>query len=464
MNVRSWAQRTSALRAELAQLADVSAPYWWLVAAGAAVEWNDRAVYVASDAEPATDTFIGHRSAAHDDLVVESIARAHAARATLRRLDRALPDQPLVLTLARSQSGAIAEPSELRVAAFAIGDRCWCAPLADRVELEDALATDLRTLLAGGTPTLLRPRAQSETPFVCVALGDESIETARHTHRRAWHGTDGTERGPWLGLGRSGDLSTVSTCHMVVDGYGHAWLAGRIAALAEDLRERLAPGPAVSPPALPPHRDAIPLTVAWREVPTGTKALPLAYALGQILYRAAADPRARFSPAFQIPIAPGAVDDLHRPRRRVIPAIASLRFDNGTPEPFDSFAARTKATLAREATGDGLMTRLLATARAMPVPVGWKRRAITARRPRWLEPVAAVMGNRGCVSRIELAHESPPACAVSSPGEMATSRDPLGSCVITVIDDGVRAAITLCGSGSLGAASTLDEILSRVPR
>lgn len=462
--MRAWAHRTAELHNAIAELADVSAPWWWLVAAGAAVDWSERPVYVASDAEPATDTFIGHRTPPPADLVADAIARAHAARATLRKLDRALPEQPLAVTLKRSPAGAVAVPSELGVAAFAIGDRCWCAHLAERVELEEVLATDLRAVLAGSAPRVLRPRSDaSATPFVCVALGNEQLETARHCHRRAWHGADGHASGPWLGLARVGELSLTSTSHMVVDGYGHAWIAGRIAALADDLRERLAPSPAVPPPPLAALADPIPLAVAWREIPSGLKALPLAYALGRLLHRAAGDPTARFSPTFQIPIAPGAPDDPQRARRRVIPAIASLRFDRGEPEPFEVFAERVKATLGREATYDGLMSRLLATARAMPVPVRWKRRAITARRPRWVEPVARVMGNRGCVSRIELAHESPPACAVSSPGQLATADDPLGSCVLTVIDDGSRAAITLCGSGSLATADRLDEVLALLP-
>ena len=62
---------------------------------------------------------------------------------------------------------------------------------------------------------------------MCVALGDEPIETARHGHRRAW-----TERGgPWLGLGRAGGVAVVSTCHLIVDGYGHALITARIAEL-----------------------------------------------------------------------------------------------------------------------------------------------------------------------------------------------------------------------------------------
>src|SRR5690606_30740848 len=106
--------------------------------------------------------------------------------------------------------------------------------------------------------------------------------------------------------------------------------------------------------------------------------------------------------------------DPARVRRRVVPAIASVRFARGEPEPFDAFAARTKLQLAREACGGGLTSRLLAAVRGVPAPLAWKRRAIGPGRPRWLDAVAAVIGGRGCLSRIELDAPSPLACAVSS--------------------------------------------------
>jgi hypothetical protein len=55
---------------------------------------------------------------------------------------------------------------------------------------------------------------------------------------------------------------------------------------------------------------------------------------------------------------------------------------------------------------------------------------------------------------------------VSSPSRYASDGDPLGACVVTVLDDGVRAAITVCGSGiagsQAGAEAVLDELLGRV--
>ena len=70
-----------------------------------------------------------------------------------------------------------------------------------------------------------------------------------------------------------------------------------------------------------------------------------------------------------------------------------------------------------------------------------------------------MIGGRGCVSRIHVDVAMPPSCAVSSPSRLASEHDPLGSCVVTVIDDGTRAALTLCGTGLAAAPALLDELL-----
>jgi hypothetical protein len=181
-----------------------------------------------------------------------------------------------------------------------------------------------------------------------------------------------------------------------------------------------------------------------------------------VLHALAGDRDAAFSPTFQIPVAPGEPTDPLRARRRVVPAIASVRFERGTPEPFAAFAARTKAMLAREALGHGLSSRLHAAARALPVPLAWKRQAVGAERPTWLAPIADVIGGRGCVSRMQLAEPAPLLCAVSSPARLASPGDDLGGCVVTIVDDGARAAITWCGSGRAGAPHLLDELLAKL--
>jgi hypothetical protein len=464
---RSWVRRTGELHGELAALVDDD-PRWWLIAGGAAVAepWRARPGYVASDAEPGADTFIGYRAASGGDPLRDAIDRARAARTALRELDGTLPDQPLAVTVSRSDR-AVTVPSALDAAAFAIGPHCLIAWLDD-----PTLPHQLAAVFRGIAPAPWH----GAVPFVCVSIGDDPIETARHGHRRAWRGG----RGPWLGLGRAGELATVSTCHMVIDGYGHACLAGRIHALAADARaafDRFARG-TMSPLSylsarqarpyhgarLPAVAGAVPLGVAWQELDgPSLRALPLAYAVGRILHRAAQRPDARFSPTLQIPVAPGRIDDPERRRRRAMPAAVSVRFEGGVPEPYEAFEARARAVLERETSGLGLCARLVAAARAVPTPLAWKRRSFSTSRPHWLDRVSDVLGGRACLSRIRIHTPIPASCAVSSPSRFASPGDPLGACVITVVDDGNRAAITVCGSGMAGTATAaralLDELL-----
>jgi hypothetical protein len=443
-----WARLAAELHRELREVADLAAidPRWWLLAGGAALPWARAGAYVISDAEPASDTFIALPARPPADPIGDAIARAHAARDAIRLLDGQLPDQPLAVTLRRLAIGAFVEPSSLEHAAFAIGDRCWCAPLDD----DHALAQDLAAVLAHPlAPTkVLRPLGES-SPFVCVTLGDEPLATARHGHRRAWLDEGDTARGPWLGLSRAAGMDVVSTSHMVVDGFGHAWLASQIRK-----RKRVGAGISVgvSDPEIP--SDAIALDIAFAELAASPRALDLAYRVGRALHRLAGNPGARFSPTFQIPIAPGDRSDPDRFKRRVVPAICSVRFDRGQPEPFAAFEARTRELLAREASGTGVSAHLLAAARGAPAPLAWKRRAVGPARPRWLESMANLIGGRGCVSKIT----GDPAVAVSSPARLATEADPFGSCVVTVVTSNERSVMTVASSG-IDPHALLNEIV-----
>jgi hypothetical protein len=141
-----------------------------------------------------------------------------------------------------------------------------------------------------------------------------------------------------------------------------------------------------------------------------------------------------------------------------------VRFEGGEPEPYATFEARARTVLARETRGLGLCARLVAAARAAPTPLAWKRRGFSTSRPGWLDRVSDVLGGRACLSRIRIEAPIPPSCAVSSPSRYASASDPLGACVVTVVDDGHRAAITVCGSGVAGdgaaARALLDELLT----
>jgi hypothetical protein len=411
-----FVRRAAALHDELAGVADIDGdPRWWLVAAGVAMPWPRRARrYLSSDGEPAGDTFIGFPTPPLDP-----DALAEAAHQAIRELDGSLPDQRLAVTIQRGLRGAEIVPSRLDTVAFVEGDRV--------------------------------KRAGPGVPFVTVSTGEEPIETARHGHRRAW--SQGA--GPWLGIGRAGGLTVISTCHMVVDGYGHTRLAARIVELAQ---QTAAVGDAEPVPPVP---GAIPLSVHWREVPRpARRILELAYRLGIALHRLAGNPAARFSPTFQVPVAPGSGDDPMRVRRRVIPAIVSVRFSDGSPEPFDVFAARTRQLLARESTGEGLTSQLLAAMQAVPVPLAVKRSALGAERSRLFGNLAEVIGGRACLSKLRLdGIASPPAVAVSSAAQLASDRDRLGGCVLTLIETASGATVTLCGTGTSTDPALLDEIV-----
>ncbi len=458
---RSWAKRTVSLHDELSAIAKTDLR-WWLVAGGAAAvePFGRDGTYVSADATPTADTFIGYRDVTTIDPIDDAIARARAARTTLRELDGELPGQPLAVTVKDAPTngngngiapGATVVPSTLEVAAFAVGDRCVIGTLDD-----PGLADQIRSMLDGATPLPWHGAA----PFVCVSLGEESAALARHGHRRAWQGGIG----PWLGLGRTGELATVSTCHLVVDGYGHARITGRIAELmAWHTRSTRITHPL---PALRAVEGGIPLNMVWRELPhPAPRALPLAYALGRVLHRIAGRRDAEFSPTFQFPIAPGERSDPLRIRRRVVAATLSVRFSGGSVEPFEQFEERARGILSREADGSGLITRLLSAARATPVPLAWKRKSMLATRPRWLDRFAEVIGGRACLSKIAIDAALPACCAVSSPARLASPGDPLGGCVLTILEGSGRdahSAITACGSGLAGTPVAANELLDEL--
>jgi len=465
----TWMRRAIALHDELRELAQLHRgdPRWWVVAGGAAVRWpRSPAVHVFSDGEPSGDTVIGIPTAAPTDPVIDAIARAHAARAALCELDGGLPEQPLAITLSREATGARAVASALDVAAFAVGDRVVHVRIADQPEGERDLIAMLDRALAGASARAAPPGVLADA-FVAVTLGDEPLATARHAHRRGWR-RNGHASGPWLGLGYADGLATTTTCHFAVDGYGHARIAARVGELAPAIAQRLAAiAPAerlrheAPPPTIVAEADAEPLAVVWRVLDApAPRALALAYRAGVALHARVGDRAARFSPTIQIPVAPGARDDAARMRRRIVPALVSVRFERGAPEPYDAFAARSRLAIAREVRGDGVLAQLLVAMRAAPAPLVWKRRTITPARPRWMTEIATMLGGRACVSRIALDVAMPPACAVSAPATRVQPGDPIGGCVITVLDDGTRASITLCGTPSLAADELLDELVA----
>ena len=497
---RRSAPRLWQVHHHLAQVADPRDPRGWilcgLAALGDALPTRPLP-YLISDAAPRQDTFMGYQAPPPADrasAIVEGVLAAYAARRALRELDGELPEQPLATTLDR-RGPARSVPSELRHAAFLLDGQVWIAELAD--EADPAL--DGRPLLAlvralarpEAAPALWRLGATSHVPFASVCLDDEQPALLRHSHRRAWSG----ERGPWLGLGRAGELRAVSTSHFALDGYGHAWLVAAIADGTAELASRhrdallaalLSPGaePAAAAAAAerearrrllgpPPGRSALlgdadlpaPLGIAYRSLPVPSpRVTPLAYRFGQLLARRlGTDAR---SPTVFIPIAPGERGDPMRLRRRVSAAVVSVHSGADGPEPYETFAARAASTIAAEASGAGILATMHRAAANLPVPLRWKRELIGNNRGRWLGELPAALGGRACLSSIRMRERPAPALiAVSCPVLLPSAADPAGGCVVTIVDDGHRAMITASGAGLAGtdaeAGALLDELLER---
>ena len=425
-------------------------PAWAIVLGGAAlieeVVGRAREVpYVSSDADPHGDTFLGWAAPAPRDLaeaIADAVLDAGAASRALAELDGTLPGQPLAVT-ARL---AAADPRRAR---FAIAGR-------RRTVRIDAAPEEVARAVARGDGD------DAPAPIAAV-VGDHEVAIARHLHRRAWLGGDG----PWLGVGRAGGLALASTCHVVVDGYGHALIAARIAAARDEARRRAVARAAAEivgaapVPAPPPLAGTEPLGIAWRRVPGLPRLAALAHALGVVLHEEAGDPAAPRSPTIQIPIARGERDDPARWRRRVVHALASVRFADGRAEPVDAFARRLAGAIGREVDGGGLLTRLIAATAALPVPMGIKRRRVAgARGGRWTDVVDVLAGRSSLsVMRVQPADAPrvPGLIAVSAPGVVLPPDAPWSTSVVTIVDE----MVTVAGTGTAGTAEGAQALLDR---
>jgi hypothetical protein len=464
-------QRIGELRALVDEVAAPGwqrSPVWWALLGGVALaEPHGRpGAYLVSDAGPTADTFIGVPGPAPDDAAGRigwAIASAHAAVRALLARDGSLPEQPLTVAIALHRGAARTVPvsSPWRVAFMLDGRRVTATldPLgpAHEVELARRLALTLR---AGHGDGVTVDEAEP-APMLTVALGDDDPARAHHGHRRAWH----ARGGPWLGLARAGGQTVLSTCHMVVDGFGHASIATDVARGTDRAAARhLAAAAAAiigdvdaAPPPSP--LDGEPLGVAWRRLPgPQPRFTRQAWALGRVLHRDHGDPRAPRSPSFQVPVAPGAVDDPTRFARRVRPALLSVRFSDGRPEPEEVFAARARAAIAREAGGRGLASRLLTALTALPLPLGWKRGVVGTRAP-WVGDALDVLAGAGCLSLLRVPG-APTLVAVSSPGRLLPADAARATSVLTVIADGDGATATLAGSGRATDPNVAEALLA----
>jgi hypothetical protein len=479
--------RWRALRRQLDEIADVD---WrdpaWLAFAGGALALDaiggrgDPHLYLGANGGPRSDNHMGRDAAAPADAadaVARAVARARAALDAIAALDGTLPEQPLRRALADRGGWLARVPASARAVAFATPAGCYLAELTPQTE--DAVAAALGIVLAGRDRepvALARIDAGAAEPAlaaVAVAVGTVSIHMAQHVHRLAW--TRGG--GPWLGIADAPPIAAVSTCHVVVDGYGHARVTDAVLAASTADRSRLLAaarlglaGAEPPVPRLAPPRGAEALSFAARSLAHADGFAAQAYAYGRALARtfrahwSEAERRAaRRSPTFQVPIAPGAPDDPDRRKRRVVHALLALHADGGEIEPFARFRARLRPIVAREMAGEGILPRLAHGAAGAPLPLAWRRRLLRSRhRSHARMAPFEVLSGRGRFSSMRFPDGERPAAplyAASSPTLLVTPEDPLGAVVLTLIHHDAGLTATAAGSGVAGTDDAVAAFL-----
>lgn len=498
------------LRALVDEVADVRwmHPAWWgLMSAVALLERFGRRspvaieelypTYLAADGGPHTDTFMGtprgRLRAARDEppagRIVRAVLAARVGTRAVASVEQRLQGPTLRCNLVRERGWLVRRALDGVPRVAFITPR---GPLLARMDADDA--TLVRALAGGptggengGSLTAIDPQSADPTPAaLAVSLVEAPTRVARHLHRQAW--TRGG--GPWLGIGDTPELLVASTCHLAVDGYGHALLVEELASELERHLDRARNRKRARRAALEvAAREALalprsePPTWSWRDTqPLGIAAATLerpprfpqgAYAFARALDRLYGDGGSRFSPTFQVPVAPGPEDGQRR-RRRVLHGLLALRRGPEGLESLEDFRGRARGTIAREMRGRGLLTRLLQATLNVPLPDGWRRRMLArpARSYLGLPPVP-VLGGRGRFSVLRFdGGEVPraPVTAVSAPSLVPSRRDPRGGIVLTLVHGERCTTATLAGTGlagdATGAAHALAvwrEELARLP-
>lgn len=428
----------------------------------------------AANAGPASDTFMSReREPASEcgEVLARAVQRARVTLDVLQELEGRLPGQRLFQTLST--------------------DRGWA--LASRLS-EDDRRNVLFVTPAG--PVLARLTAGSERRVVVALAREEScqdcrpwtdssvppaaltatllplpLDAAMHLHRQG-HASGG---GPWLGVGETQHgYEIVSTSHYGVDGYGHAWLCRELFQRLDDERDNLRHLQELASANL--RRALWPLAGQRPSSEPGFYGVTFehlrgrfaehAWAFGRVLDSVVPTSSGRFaerSPAFQISVAPGAVSDSARRRRRVLSGLFALRRENGSLESLPRMQERLAPWLARERAGRGLLTRLRYAASGARIPRSLQRTLLQAQPKHrlWLPPAIALAGYGRLSSLRFAADHAPPAplYAASYPPRVATARDPVGSPTLTLIhhaDGKVTASVFGVGRfGSRGAARSL---------
>ncbi len=455
------------------QLDDVADVRWWhpgwaliwgtrcLAASGAARTTAHQQLYRRANGGPDSDTFMARaapiaRRVPAGDLAAVVARSVVGAAAAIERLDWLQSRQPLqALQAVVGWNNGWLEPhrltaDEVRTALFVVPGGVYRAMVesGSLFALAGCLASvaaDEVTLPPGRFEPVDTATAAAMRAAVVVSLLPQRIPDARHLHRSAWS----RGGGPWLGVGFAEELDVVSTCHLGVDGFGHALLTdgicSRIADQAPALAQRLR---AADDRWCVAHGDAAydssapdPLGFATRELPDGAgRFAEQAYAMGRALGRFFGFDRGReseslprFSPTFQVPVAPATCRGELLRDADVFHGLLSVRMRQGSFESFESFAARLPEWIERERHADGVLTRIGLAIAGSALPPAAKLRLLRSRREpsRTLPPVEVLCG-RGRLSSLRFpAAERPsaPVYAASAPALSPSADDPRGGVV-----------------------------------
>ena len=481
-----------ATRAELRRLfeevADIDwkSPAWrGLVAALAASEvWQSRDLAPGPASEafvtalqahsgPVADTFMAsyapHPPKDEPGRIERAAQRAVRTMQTLRAHDRDAPGQRLLQVLGRRGGWLVGEPlpEAARASVAFISKRGCLVATVDARELTDDpegiegwLARALRSAESGqrlpeGLSRLNRDAREPTPAAAAICLEPVSERWARSFHRAAWS----RGGGPWMGVADSPPYQVVSTCHCAVDGYAHARVCADV--LEESASSRAGIPTPVSSAWLDPL-DARPPEVGFASLvirdqpPRFADAL---HAFGTVLDRHLGGGPTRSVP-FHVPIAPGRRGDSARWRRRPLYGLMALRREGGTLESPAALRARLPGFLEREASGRGLLTRVLRATIGLPVPDAVRRQILAQpSADRWFSPARILTGG-GYLSWMRFPDEElPPRPTFPSaiPSFTAQGRGGAGLS-IAGFSDGLAVGITTSGGfGSAGFAETFLE-------
>ncbi|MGI9628185.1 MAG: hypothetical protein ACR2QM_15235 [Longimicrobiales bacterium] len=470
--------------------ADWSHPAWWLLAwltgllerFGSPHRPEDQVRHHGANGGPDSDTFMARPreevgDTEHGSLAEWGARKACAGLSALGELETHLPDQPLRVALRWDRGWLEVFPLPLEARANVVFTIRGSHFLAGGQSMnQERLAEGLKTLLQGRPPpdgfrTL--PDEDVVPASLVVSLDVHHHETARHAHRMTWNALGG----PWLGIVRTPELDLVTTCHLVVDGLGHALLTDHIldrpsgGATRQGIRS-LSPGPVGS---------ANPSTgLAWAYLPTGVgKFAEQAFATGVTLesffgasgHARHANGRRRYSPPFTVPVAPGSSADPGRRLKRVVHGLLSVRreaaAETGAPNGFERFAAfkqRIGPWLKTERSGGGVLARISSAVSRGPLPRPLKHLALTNHHgPNGSIPSVEGLSGRARLSSIRFPESGvrAPLIAASLPTLLPNKDDERGGVVLTLIHHDEGATVTVFGTGRAAKEGGAQAFLER---